>query len=185
MLTPKNFKKSILILHSRNVFRYVNIRIMISSTSFRGVRGRIRNITPLLFQCHHLHVVQSVTTYIVVQWPCICGTTNISIVQDNKTGSDLGIPTYTCIYLLTPWCRIVFEKLIVNQLFKQQPAFFMEAEGSLWRSQKSTTGPHPATTESSSPDLSLIPKVYLNVILPPMPSLPSGFLPSGLPTKTL
>jgi hypothetical protein len=28
-------------------------------------------------------------------------------------------------YLLTPWCRIFFQKLIVAQLVKQQPAFFM------------------------------------------------------------
>jgi hypothetical protein len=31
-------------------------------------------------------------------------------------------------YLLTPLCRIFFEKLIVIQLVKQQPAFFMEPE---------------------------------------------------------
>jgi hypothetical protein len=26
-------------------------------------------------------------------------------------------------YLLTPWCRILFEKLIVTQLVKKYPAF--------------------------------------------------------------
>jgi hypothetical protein len=30
-----------------------------------------------------------------------------------------------------------------------------------------------------------LPKVHLNVILPPTLGLPSGLLPSGLPTKTL
>jgi hypothetical protein len=34
-------------------------------------------------------------------------------------------------YLLTPWCRMLFEKLIVTQLVKKYPAFFMEQEGSL------------------------------------------------------
>jgi hypothetical protein len=33
-------------------------------------------------------------------------------------------------YLLTPWCRILFEKLIVTQLIKKNPVFFKEPEGS-------------------------------------------------------
>jgi hypothetical protein len=31
--------------------------------------------------------------------------------------------TYLLTYLLTPWCRILFEKLIVTQLVKKYPAF--------------------------------------------------------------
>jgi hypothetical protein len=34
-------------------------------------------------------------------------------------------------FLLTPWCRTFFEKLIVTQLVKQYPAFFVETDGSL------------------------------------------------------
>jgi len=49
----------------------------------------------------------------------------------------------TLIYLLTPWCRLLFEKLIVTQLFKKWSAFFMEHEGSLPCSQKLTTGLYP------------------------------------------
>jgi hypothetical protein len=30
---------------------------------------------------------------------------------------------YLLAYLLTPWCRILFEKLIVTQLVKKYPAF--------------------------------------------------------------
>jgi hypothetical protein len=43
---------------------------------------------------------------------------------------------YLLTYLLTPWCRILFEKLIVTQLIKKYPAFFMEPEGLLPCSQK-------------------------------------------------
>jgi len=32
-------------------------------------------------------------------------------------------------YLLTPWCRTLFEELIVTQLVKKYPAFFTELEG--------------------------------------------------------
>jgi hypothetical protein len=38
------------------------------------------------------------------------------------------IVTWTA-YSLTPWRRILFENLIVTQLVKQQPSFFMEPEG--------------------------------------------------------
>jgi hypothetical protein len=52
--------------------------------------------------------------------------------------------------LITPWCRTFFEKFIVTQLFKKQPAFFMKPEGSLPCSQKPTTWPYPEPAESSS-----------------------------------
>jgi hypothetical protein len=45
----------------------------------------------------------------------------------------------------------ILEKLIVTQLVKQQPAFFMEPEGSLMCSQKPAIGPYPEPAESSSP----------------------------------
>jgi hypothetical protein len=53
-------------------------------------------------------------------------------------------------YLLTPWCRILFEKLIFTQ-FATKHSFFMEPEGSLLCSQKPSTGPYPEPAESSSP----------------------------------
>jgi hypothetical protein len=59
--------------------------------------------------------------------------------------------------ILTPWCRIFFEKLMVTQLVKQQLAYFMEPEGSLLWSQKSATGPYPEPAESSSSHRSLSP----------------------------
>jgi hypothetical protein len=60
--------------------------------------------------------------------------------------------------LLTPWCRILFEELIVIQLIKKYPAFFMEPKGSSPRSQKTTTGPYPEPAESSSSHQSLSPQ---------------------------
>jgi hypothetical protein len=43
--------------------------------------------------------------------------------------------TYLLTYLLTPWCRMLFEKLIVTQLVKKS-YFLMEPEGSLPCSHK-------------------------------------------------
>jgi hypothetical protein len=47
--------------------------------------------------------------------------------------------THSLTHSPTPWCRILFEKLIVTQLVKKYPAFFMEHEGSLPCSQKTAT----------------------------------------------
>jgi hypothetical protein len=59
--------------------------------------------------------------------------------------------TYLLTCLLTPWCRILFEKLMVTQLVKKYPAFFMEC------SQKPATGLYPEPAESSSPHRSQSP----------------------------
>jgi hypothetical protein len=60
-------------------------------------------------------------------------------------------------YLLTPWCRTLFEKLIVTQLVKKYPASFMEPEGLLPCSQKPAIGPYPEAAESSWPHRFLSP----------------------------
>jgi hypothetical protein len=65
--------------------------------------------------------------------------------------------TYVRTYLLTPWCRILFERAIVTQLVKNYRALYMESEGSLSCSQKPTTGPYPEPGESSSPPWSISP----------------------------
>jgi hypothetical protein len=67
--------------------------------------------------------------------------------------------------LLTPWCRIFFEKLIVTQLVKQH-AFFIEPEGSLPYSQKPATGPILSQLNPVRPIDPHLPKVHL---LPPAP----------------
>jgi hypothetical protein len=65
--------------------------------------------------------------------------------------------TYLLTYLHIPYCRILFEKLIVTQHIKKYPAFFMESEVSSPCLQKPVTGPYPETAESSSPHRSLSP----------------------------
>jgi hypothetical protein len=68
-----------------------------------------------------------------------------------------GYTSSLLIYLLTPWCGILFEKMIITQLVKKILLFFMEPEGSLPCSEKPATGTYPEPAESSSPHRSLSP----------------------------
>ena len=88
-------------------------------------------------------------------------------------------------YLLTPWCIVLLEKLTGLQLVKKFPAFygtrrFITALKSVrhpslsWASPIQSTYPHPTSWRSI-----LILSTHLRL------GLPSGFYPSGFPTKTL
>jgi hypothetical protein len=93
--------------------------------------------------------------------------------------------TYLLIYLLTPWCRVLLEKLTGLQVVKKFPAFrgtrrFITALTSVrhlslsWASQIQSIYPHPTSWRSS-----LIFSTHLRL------GLPIGLFPSGFPTKTL
>ena len=93
--------------------------------------------------------------------------------------------TYLLTYLLTPWCRVLLQKLTGLQLVKKFPAFhgtrrFITALTSVrhlalsWASPIQSIYPHPTSRRSS-----LILFTHLHL------SLPSGLFPSGFPTKTL
>ena len=91
----------------------------------------------------------------------------------------------TITYLLTPWCRVLHEKLTGLQLVKKFPAFhgtrrFITALISVrqlslsWTSPIQSTYPYPTSRSSI-----LILSTHLRL------GLPSCLLPSGFPTKTL
>ena len=88
-------------------------------------------------------------------------------------------------YLLTPWCRVLLEKLTGLQLVKKFPAFhgtrmFITALTSVrhlplsWANPIQSIYTHPTSWRSI-----LILSTQLRL------GLPSGLLPSGFPSKTL
>ena len=87
--------------------------------------------------------------------------------------------------VLTPWCRVLLEKLAGSQLVKKFPAFygsrrFITAFTSFrhpslsWASPIQSTYPQPTSCRSI-----LILSTHLSL------GLPSGLFPSGFPTRTL
>ena len=98
---------------------------------------------------------------------------------------NISVYKFLVTYLLTPWCRVLLEKLTGLQLVKKFPAFhrtrrFITALTSIrhlslsWGSPIQSIYPHPTSWRSI-----LILSTHLCL------GLPIDLLPSGLPTKTL
>ena len=92
---------------------------------------------------------------------------------------------YNLLYSLTPWCRVLLEKLTGLQLVKKFPAFhgtrsFITALTSVrhlslsWASPIQSIYPHPTSWRTI-----LILPTHLRL------GLPGDLFPSGFPTKTL
>ena len=108
--------------------------------------------------------------------------------QSGCSGEDKEVPTLhgdMLTYLLSPWCRVLLEKLTGLQLVKKFPAFhgtrrFITALTSVRQLSLSRASPiqsiypHPTSWRSI-----LILSTHLRL------GLPSGLLPSGFPSKTL
>ena len=99
----------------------------------------------------------------------------------NSCSKYIAFTTWRNTYLLTPWCRVLLEKLTGLQLVKKFPAFrgtrrFITALTSVrhmslsWTSPIQSIYPHPTSWRSI-----LILSTHLRL----------GLLPSGFPTKTL
>jgi len=84
--------------------------------------------------------------------------------------------------ILTPWCKIFFERLTVTQLVKEQPAFLWNPKVH-YNAHKSLQTDH--ILSQSNPVLHIdryLPKVH-NVILPPTPLSSQVSLSFGHPNQ--
>ena len=108
-----------------------------------------------------------------------------SHISTKHTDNPVGTESYLLTYLLTPWCRVLLEKLSGLQLVKKFPAFhgtrrFITALTSVrhlslsWASPIQSIYPHPTSWRSI-----LILSTHLRL------GLPGGLLSFGFPTKTL
>jgi hypothetical protein len=77
--------------------------------------------------------------------------------------------TYLLIYLLSPWCTTLFEKLIVTQLVKKYLAFLWNPKVHYRVHKSPPLDPILRKPDPVRPIDPYLPNVHLNVILPPTP----------------
>jgi hypothetical protein len=85
--------------------------------------------------------------------------------------------------LLTPWCRILFAKLIVTQLVKKYPAFLWNPKVHRRVHKSSPLDPILSQPNPVRPIDPFLPKVHFNVILPPTPRSYQWSLAFGPPNQ--
>jgi hypothetical protein len=87
--------------------------------------------------------------------------------------------TYLHTHSLTPWCRILFENLIVTQLVKK----ILLSYGTQRFITVFTKAHHLSQPNLVCPINPYLPKVHLNVILPPTPMSSQWSLTFGPPNQ--
>ena len=85
---------------------------------------------------------------------------------------------------LTPWTRVLPEKLTGPFSYSRNSPHFMEPEVSLPHSQQPATCPYPEPDRSSPCPIPFF-TIHFNIILPSTPGSFKWFLPLGFPIKTL
>jgi len=85
---------------------------------------------------------------------------------------------------LTPWSRVLCEKLIVTQIVKKFPALY-RTEGSLPCSHGLPLAPLLSQMNPFHTFPSCLPKIHSNIVLPPTPISSEWSFPSCFPNKTL
>jgi hypothetical protein len=90
---------------------------------------------------------------------------------------------YSLTYLLTPWCRILFEKLIVTQLIKKILLSLWNPKVHRRVHKIPPMDPILSQLNPVRPIDPYLPKVQLNVILPPTPRSSQWSLTFGPPNQ--
>jgi len=88
--------------------------------------------------------------------------------------------TYILTYLLTPWSRVLFEKLTGSQLVKKFPAFYeTQMFITAFTSTRHLSLSWARSIQSMPPSNSL--KIHFNINLPSTPGFSKCFLPLRFP----